>query len=99
MTRNYNRSYLFYFSELSDDQQRDVLSNYFDSETDAEQDNYVIHEFKDRRDAWPVSMFIRTDKNNFTHGIHYDSCFSGYHLTLNRCGTQAVIAYKYFVIN
>lgn len=97
MTRNYNRTYLFSFPELTDDQQRDVLSNYFDSETDAIEDQYVIHEFNDRRDAIPVSAFIRTGSgNNFTHGIHADSYFSGYYLTLSRCGQEAVIAYKHF---
>lgn len=96
MTRNYNRSYLFSFTELSDDQQKDVLSNYFDELSDASDTLYVVSKFKDQKDAIPVSMFIRTDKNNFTHGVHADSYFSGYYLTLSRCGQEAVIAYKYF---
>jgi hypothetical protein len=96
MTRNYNRSYLFSFNELSDDLQRDVMRNYFDELSDAQSTQYVISKFKDQKDAVPLSLFMRTDGNNFTHGIHADSFFSGYYITLSRCGQEAVIAYKYF---
>jgi hypothetical protein len=96
MTRNYNRSYLFSFNELSDDQQRDVMRNYFDELSDAHSTQYVISKFKDQKEAVPLCLFMRTDGNNFTHGIHADSFFSGYYITLSRCGQEAVIAYKYF---
>lgn len=96
MTRNYNRSYLFSFSELSEDQQRDVMHNYFDELSDAHSTLYVISRFKEMKEAVPVSMFMRTDRNNFSHGIFSDSYFSGYFITFSKCGQEAVVAYKYF---
>lgn len=72
------------------------MQNYFDELSDAHGTQYVISKFRDRKEAIPVSLFMRTDGNNFTHGIHSDSAFSGYFITLSRCGQEAVIAYKYF---
>jgi hypothetical protein len=51
---------------------------------------------KDRTEILPLCMFIKTDKNNFTHGIFGTSYFSGYFITLNKSNDEAVISYKYF---
>lgn len=64
--------------------------------SEAEEKSYVILKEDEEETALPLDMFIRTEKNNFTHGIYGLSYFSGYYLTLSRCGTEGVIAYKYF---
>lgn len=94
MTRNYNRTGIFNFYELSQYQQAEILQDMEISE--AEEKSYVILKEDEEETALPLDMFIRTEKNNFTHGIYGLSYFSGYYLTLSRCGTEGVIAYKYF---
>jgi hypothetical protein len=96
MTRNFNRSGIFNFFELSEEMQKEVINDFNFEESDAHGTSYVISKFKDEKTALPLSMFMRTDKNNFTHAIYGESYFSAYYLTLSRCNTEAVIAYKYF---
>ena len=91
MTKNYNRTNFYLFFQLSEMQQAEVLNNF--SPDDAEDTLYAIDEEKDK--AIPLSAFVRTD-GNFTHGIFSDSYFSGYFLTFSKCGTNGVLAYKYF---
>lgn len=93
MTKNYNRSNIYCFFELTQHSQAEILQDI--SIEDAENTRYVILEEDGEETALPLDMFMRTD-GNFTHGIYGMSYFSGYYLTLSRCGTQAVIAYKYF---
>jgi hypothetical protein len=93
MTRNYNRSHIFSFNELPDNLQAEILE---DRElSDAHSTSYVILKEDGEKTALPLDMFMRTD-SNFTHGIYSDSYFSGYFVTLSRCNSEAVIAYKYF---
>lgn len=96
MTKNYNRSYLYSFEELTKDQQNQVLGNYFADISAAMEDQFVISELENREEIIPLSMFIKTNGNKFSHGIFSDSYFSGYFITLNRFCDEAVIAYKYF---
>jgi len=95
MTRNYNRTEILSFFELSEREQAEVLNNFSLEISDAECTQYAIIEESGKSTAIPLNMFMRTN-SNFTHGIFSDSYFSGYFLTLSKCGTQAVIAYKYF---
>jgi hypothetical protein len=95
MTRNYNRSGILNFFELSEEMQGEVLSDFNFEESEAHETSYVISKFKDKKTALPLSMFMRTD-GNFTHGVYGESYFSAYYLTLSRCGSEAIIAYKYF---
>jgi hypothetical protein len=94
MTRNYNRSHIFNFNELPDNLQAEILEDR--EESDAHSTSYVILKEGNDKTALPLDMFMRTEKNNFTHGIYGLSYFSGYYLTLSRCNTEAVISYKYF---
>jgi hypothetical protein len=96
MTSNYNRSEIYNFYDLSEDLQREVINNYYESEEQASEDNFVVYKFKGNKEALPLSQFLRTDKNNFTHGVYPLSIFSGYFLTLSKCGESCVVAYKYF---
>lgn len=93
MTRNYNRSNIYCFFELPQHSQAEILQDI--SIEDAENTQYVIFEEDGEETALPLDMFMRTG-SNFTHGIFSLSYFSGYYLTLSRCGTEGVIAYKYF---
>lgn len=94
MTANYNRTDIYNFYELPKYLQSEILQDM--DETEAGEKNYVILEDDGHETALPLDMFVRTEKNNFTHGIFSLSYFSGYFLTLSRCNTQAVIAYKHF---
>ena len=93
MTINYNRTNLYCFFELSDTQQAEILEKFNFSVSDAEDTLYIIFEAEDM--ALPLSAFLKTG-GKFTHGIFSDSYFSGYFLTLSKCGTSGTIAYKYF---
>ena len=94
MTRNYNRSHIFDFNELPEQLQAEILE---DRElSDAHSTSYVIIKEDGDKTALPLDMFMRTEKNNFTHGIYGLTYFSGYYITLSRCNTEAVISYKYF---
>ena len=93
MTRNYNRTLIYSFYDLPQDLQDEILQDMEIS--DADSTSYVIVEDDEEKIPLGLDMFIRTD-GNFTHGIYGMSYFSGYYLTLSRCGTEGVIAYKYF---
>ena len=93
MTKNYNRTGIFNFHELTSYQQAEILQDMELAE--AEEKSYVILKEDEDETALPLDMFMKTD-GNFTHGIFSLSYFSGYYLTLSRCGTEGVIAYKYF---
>lgn len=95
MTRNYNKSEFYSFYELSEDMQSKILQDYSFELSDALSTNYVISIFKGEKTAVPLCMFLKTN-NNFTHGIFSDSYFSGYFLTISKCNTYGLIAYKYF---
>lgn len=95
MTRNYNRSGIFNFSELTEEMQKEVINDFCLENSDACQTSYVISKFNDEETALPLSMFMRRD-GNFTHAVYSETYFSAYYLTLSRCGSEAVIAYKYF---
>jgi hypothetical protein len=96
MTSNYTRSEIYSYYDLSEDLQREVIDNYYESQEQASEDNFVIIKFKGEKEVLPLSQFIKTDNNNFTHGVYSQSYFSGYFLTLSKCGESCVVAYKYF---
>ena len=93
MTKNYNRSNIYCFFELPQHSQAEILQDI--SIEDAENTQYVILEEDGEETALPLDMFMRTN-SNFTHGIFSLSYSSGSSLTLSRCATEGVIAYKYF---
>lgn len=92
MTRNYNRSDIYSYFDLPEYLQMEVARDF----EDYREETYVISKFKGNETAIPLSMFVKVHGSNFTHGIFSDSYFSGYHITLSRDNSQAVIAYKYF---
>ena len=95
MTTTYNRSQTYSFDELNADQQNYIQSTYFDELSDCYSSMYVIHD-RNKNEPLPLSMFMRTDKNNFTHGIYSTSAFDGYFITFDRCNEYCTIAHKYF---
>lgn len=92
MTRKYNRSEIISFCELNAAQQNTILDLYHNEVADAEQDSYVMLD----ENPLPLSMFMRTTNNNFTHGIYSTSVFDGYFITLAKSSDCAVVAHKYF---
>lgn len=93
MTHYYNRSNVVSFYELSDKQQEAMLDYNGESATD---DSYALINEKQGESALPLSAFIRTNNNKFTHGMYGLSAFSCYTITLSKCATQCVVAYKSF---
>lgn len=91
MTRNYQRSEIYSFFDLSEEQAKQIL-DYYNNEEELQEDSFVIL----NNEPLPLSQFMRTDNNNFTHGVYSDSYFSGYYITLSQDCQEAVIAYKYF---
>jgi len=94
----YNRSEILNFAELTEKQQQDVLSCYYQDTADAEQDSFVIFESKKSAEfnaALPLSQFMRIDGKSIWNGVFGTSYFSAYFIKLSRCGTAAVIAEKY----
>ena len=96
MTTNYNRSQLYDYSELSEEQKQDIKNTYSLEDSDCYSTMYVILKRDKRNDILPLNMFMRADKNNFTHGVYSTSYFDGYFITFNRSNDEAVIAHKYF---
>jgi hypothetical protein len=96
MTRNFNRSAIYSFHELTEEQQKQVFEDFSLELSEAEKTMYVKSNFHGKVDALPLSMFLHQGGNNFTHGIFSDSYFSGYFVTLNKSNDEAVVAYKYF---
>ena len=96
MTTTYNRSQIYQFSELKEQQQQQIINDYGFELSDCHSNSYVIHKGKKFTSALPLGMFMRCDKNKFTHGIYSTSAFDGYFITLNRSNDEAVIAHKYF---
>lgn len=98
MNIKYNRSEILSFFELTEAQKEDVLSCYYNDETEAENDSFVIFEAKrpEYNAALPLSVFMRTDKKSIWDGIFGTSYFSAYFIKLSKCGTGAVVAEKCF---
>lgn len=92
MTRTYSRSEIVSYYDLTEAQQSEVIDTYYDTAAEADEDSYVILEDS----PLPLSMFMRTDKNNFTHGIYSTSAFDGYFITLAKSGDCATVAHKHF---
>jgi len=95
MTTSYNRSQTYSFDELTTEQQNWIQSTYFDELSDCHSTMYVILN-RCKNEPLPLSMFMRVDKNNFTHGVYSTSAFDGYFITFDRCNEYCVIAHKYF---
>jgi len=94
MTANYFRSEILSFYDLTEKQQRYILD--FQEPDEAIEDSFVEIQEGEDMTPLPLSMFIRTGNNKFTHGIYSLSAFSGYFVTLSKCNSMATVAYKHF---
>lgn len=99
MTSMYNRSQVYSFNELTEQQQKEILDVHSFENSDAQQTSYVkfINTKLLNVEFLPLNMFMRVGKNNnFTHGIYSLTAFSGFFITFDRCNEIAVVAYKHF---
>ena len=98
MTRQYNRSTIYSFYDLTNKQQQQLIDEDNLTAEELEEDFYVIFNHKDgEEDILALSNFIRTNRNNnFTHGVYSMSYFSAYYITFSRCNSEVVVAYKTF---
>lgn len=83
-TAKYNRSEILSYYDLTEAEQCENI--------DHEQSNFVRCPI----DGSPLSldMFFRLD-SKIWHGIYGQSYFSAYFIRLSKCGTAAVVAYRY----
>jgi len=97
MRTNYNRSEVVNFYDLTEKQQQDVLDCYYQDQSDAENDSFVIFESKnkDNSTALPLSQFMRINGKSIWDGVFGTSYFSAYFIKLSKCGSAAVIAEKF----
>jgi hypothetical protein len=94
MTSVYVRSEILSFYDLDENLQQQIAKDN-DNDDNIFYDMYVIDPCN-KNDVLPLSMFMRTDNNNFTHGIFGQSYFSAYTITLSRKNDCAVVAYKHW---
>jgi len=97
MRTNYNRSEVVNYYDLTAKQQQDVLDCYYQDQSDAENDSFVIFESKNKEynDALPLSQFMRINGKSIWDGVFGTSYFSAYFIKLSKCGSAAVIAEKF----
>ncbi len=93
----YNRSEVLSFYDLTEAQRQDVLDCYYQEQSEAEEDSFVI--FKSKKSeynaALPLSQFMRLDNSKLWDGVYGTSYFSAYFIKISKCGTMAVVAEKY----
>ena len=95
-TVKYNRSEILNFFDLTEKQREDVVSCYYQDESEAENDTFVIFEAKkpEYNAAIPLSQFMRLDRPSIFDGVFGTSYFSAYFIKLSKCGTMAVVCEK-----
>ena len=87
-TRHYERSEVISFYELTDEQQKEMLSN----DDSAEETSFVLFE----GEPLPLNMFMRTPiYSSIWHGVYSTSAWGGYFIRLSACGSMAVVADRY----
>jgi hypothetical protein len=89
MTTQFNRSEVLSFFDLTEDQQKDMVSAY-DTEL-AQESQYVTLGTQ----ALPLFMFMN-QKAGLWDGVYGTSYFSAYFIKLSRCGSMAVVAERYW---
>jgi hypothetical protein len=90
-TRTYNRSEIYSFYDLTEKEQAEVISNYFSSIEEAEEDSFI----RCGKEVLPLSMFLKCE-NSIWSGTYGTSYFSGYYIKINKFGDEVVIADKYW---
>jgi hypothetical protein len=94
----YNRSEIYNFFDLTEQEQEQVLNDYCLETEQAETDSFVCYRYgkeNEKKQFIPLSLFIRSSGKRWD-GIHGESYFSAYFIKLNRSNDEAVIAYNYF---
>jgi hypothetical protein len=94
-TAYYFRSEIMTFSELSDEQKLKVIA---DSSLDTEQleeDSFVVNPSRKNEEILSLGMFMKLDKPGVWHGVFGQTNSSAYMISLSKCASEAVVAYKY----
>ena len=90
-TAEYCRSEVYSFWDLSEAEQKEVISNYFQNSQEAEEDSFV----KLNKEVLPLSMFLRCE-NSIFNGFYGTSYFSGYFIKFNKFGDEVTVVSKYW---
>ena len=101
MSRNtvaprYNRSGIFSWYELTDEQQERVKDCYGHEPEFTEEASFVlIKTTKDEHEPLPLDMFMRTQHSKVWHGVYGTSAFSAYFIRFNRSNDEALVAERF----
>jgi hypothetical protein len=88
-TIHYNRSEVYSFSEMSEEQQIEAVNNYGE---DVCESSFVDLKHSDNKTTnLPLSMFRRTD-SALRHAYMTISNIGAYCVTLSRCGSEAIVS-------
>jgi len=49
-----------------------------------------------RNDLFSLDSFLTANEEKRYHGVFGQTYFSAYFITLSRCGTEAIVSYRYF---
>ena len=94
MTSNYNRSEIYSFFDLSEEQQNEALNNSNDQEH-AEERSYIIYNHIQGDEVLPLDMFMRLEHSKLFDGVYGQTAFSAYFVKLNKSNDEVLIAYRY----
>lgn len=83
----YFRSPILSWHELSQEQQQEYPA------ADYSESSFVLDE--ERNDLISLDEFMRIDKPGRFHGVFGQTYFSAYFIHLSKCGSAAVVAYRY----
>lgn len=86
-TSYYFRSPILNWHELSQEQQKEY------SEDEFSESSFVFDE--ERNDLISLDEFMRIDRPGRFHGVFGQSYFSAYYIRISKCGSAAVVAYRY----
>lgn len=89
-TIGYWRSKLYSYQELTNEQQINALSNYFNSTNEALEESFVI--IPDHSPI-PLCMFMKWDNKMFD-GFYGTSYFDGYFIKFDKYSENALIVHR-----
>lgn len=91
----YNRSSVYDFTDLSSQQQEEVIRN-FGLNLDSANVRYVMIDNEDgTRSPLPLNMFQRFDHPKMWHGGFPQNNFGGYYVRLSRDNEEVLVAERY----
>lgn len=87
----YNRSGIFSWFELTDEQQERIKDCYGHEPEFTDEASFVLL----KEEPLPLYMFMRTKHSNIWDGVYGTSAFSAYFIRFNRSNDEALVAERF----